>query len=122
MDMKPVRVVGSALLALTLAFQAPAASAGIVTTEQLTAQQNTNAERARIQAFVDRAGAAGQLRAMGVEGTLARDRVAALSDAEVHQLASRIDSLPAGGNFGSFTDTQVILVLLLVILVIILVS
>jgi hypothetical protein len=41
---------------------------------------------------------------------LSKARIGALSDEEVHTLAGKIDSLPAGGNFGSFSDEQVIIV------------
>lgn len=115
------RGLAAALLAAALSWQALPARAEIVTTEQMTARQQVDAERARVQAFVDRAAAAGQLRALGVEGANAKERIAALSDQDVHALAARIDALPAGGNIGSFTDEQVIIVLLLIILVAILV-
>jgi hypothetical protein len=122
MNIQRHRILGTVLLAATLACQPILARAEIISTEQLTAQHNTAAERARVQSFVERAGAAGKLRALGVDGALAKDRIDALSDEEVHNLASRIDALPAGGNFGSFSDEQVIVILLLVIIVIILVS
>lgn len=41
-----------------------------------------------------------QMQALGVEPQAARQRVAALSDAEARDLAARIDSLPAGGIAG----------------------
>ena len=117
MKIRRYRPFGVALVAAAVLFQPILARAEIVSTEQLTAQHSTDAERARIQAFVERAGAAGQLQAQGVDSLVAKDRIAALSDQEVHALAGKIDSLPAGGNFGSFTDEQIIIVLLLVILV-----
>ena len=119
---KNPRILGAALVSAALLLQPYSAQAGIVSTEQLTARQNLDAERARVQAFVDRASAAGQLRVLGVDAAIARDRVAALSDAEVHSLAARIDALPAGAGIGGFTDEQVIIILLLIILVAVLVS
>lgn len=41
---------------------------------------------------------AAQLQQLGLSPQAARERVAALSDAEVAGLAGRIDALPAGGN------------------------
>jgi hypothetical protein len=110
-----------AALAAALIGLAPSAGAAIVSTEQMTAGHEAQGERARVQAFVERARAAGQLQALGVEGANARERIDALSDQEVHALAARIDALPAGGNFGSFTDEQVIIILLLIILVAVLI-
>lgn len=59
---------------------------------------------------------------MGVDGIAAENRVDALNDEEVHALAQRIDSLPAGGNIAGFTNEQIIIVLLLVILVAVIAS
>jgi hypothetical protein len=118
---KRVRSLAAGLFAVALLGQPLQARAEIVSTEQITSQQRSDAERARVQSFVERADAAGQLHALGVAGPAARARIAALSDDEVHALAGRIDTLPAGGNFGSFTDEQVIIVLLLIILVAVLV-
>jgi hypothetical protein len=122
MNIKRYRILGTALMASALVFQPLLAKAEIITTEQITAQHNTDAERAKVQSFVDRASAAGKLRALGVDGAFVKDRIAALSDEEVHALAGKIDSLPAGGNFGSFSDEQVIIILLILVIVIILVS
>jgi hypothetical protein len=119
---KNQRILGSALVSAALLLQPLSAYAGIVSTEQLTARQNADAERARVQAFVERASAAGKLRALGVDAAIAKERIGALSDAEVHDLAARIDALPAGAGIGGFTDEQVIIVLLLIILVAVLVS
>jgi hypothetical protein len=105
------------MLAASLCFPAQWARAEIVSTDQLTAQQTADAERAKVQAFVDRASVKEKLLAMGIGGLTAKDRIAALNDQEVHVLSAKIDSLPAGGNFGSFTNDQLIIVLLIAILV-----
>jgi len=119
---KPCRSLGIALLASALCLQAPLAHAGIVTTEQLTAQHDRDAERARIRAFLDRASVRNKIQAMGLEGMDADARVAAMNDQEVHSVAQQIDALPAGGNPAGFTNDQLIIVLLIAILVAVLVS
>ena len=58
------------------------------------------------------------MQAMGVDGLAAKDRVAALTDQEVHALAERIDALPAGGNLGT---NDIIVILLDAILVVLLI-
>jgi hypothetical protein len=118
----PASAAVSALLTVALCLQMPLARAGIVTSEQLTAQHRSDTDRAKILAFIERANVRDRIQAMGVDGLAARDRVAALDDEEAHAVAQRIDALPAGGNVGSFTDTQVIIVLLLIILVVVLVT
>jgi len=119
---KPYRALCISLLATALCLQAPLARAAIVGTDQLTAQHNRDAERARIHAFLDRASVRNKIQALGLEGVDATARVAAMSDQEVHAVAERIDALPAGGNPAGFTNDQLIIVLLIVILVAVLVS
>jgi hypothetical protein len=119
---KPYRALSISIIAAALCLQAPMAQAGIVTTEQLTAQHNRDAERARIHTFLERASVRNKIQTMGLDGIDANARVAAMSDREVHSIAERIDSLPAGGNPGGFTNEQLIIVLLIAILVAVLVS
>lgn len=103
-----------AILAVALSAQAPVVFAEIVDTDAMSAQNQTEQERARIQSFIDRANVTERLQAMGVSGVLAKDRVASLSEQEVHALAQRIDSMPAGGNLST---TDIIIILLIAILV-----
>jgi hypothetical protein len=85
------------VLAAVLSAQVPLAQAEIVDTDALAAPSQAELERARVQDFLDRATVKERLQAMGVSGLVARDRVASLSEAEVHALAERIDTMPAGG-------------------------
>jgi len=119
---KPSRALAISAMAALLCVQAPLAHAGIVSTDQITAQHERNAERARIHAFLDRASVRDRIQAMGLQGVDADARVAAMSDQEVHTIAQQIDSLPAGGNPAGFTNDQLIIVLLIAILVAVLVS
>jgi hypothetical protein len=106
-----------AVLSIALCVQGPAAQAEIVSTGEMAAQHQAAAERADVQAFLDRVSVMNRVQAMGVNGIMAKERVAALSDDEVHALAQRIDSLPAGGA----RDTDLILFGFLVILIVILI-
>ena len=119
---KPSRALAISALAATLCLQAPLAHAGIVSTDQITAQHERDAERVRIHAFFERASVRDRIQAMGLQGVDADARVAAMSDQEVHTIARQIDALPAGGNPGGFTNDQLIIVLLIAILVAVLVS
>lgn len=103
---------------LTLGMQATAAQASIVTTKEMSAQDHDSKDRAKIQSFLDRADVKDRLKALGVDGLMAKDRVAALDDKEVHLLAEKIDSLPAGGNLSSLTDSDLIVILLAAILLV----
>ena len=110
---------------IALCLQAPAVLAAIVSTEEMAAQnqaQNQTAvERAKIQAFLERAGVRDRLQAMGVDGIMAQDRVASLSDPEVHALAQKIDLMPAGGNLRNLSDSDLTVLLLIAILIAIIV-
>jgi hypothetical protein len=70
------------------------AQAGMVPTESAV----TGVERARVAEFLDRQDVQAQLQARGVSADEMKARVAALTDEEASQMASRIDSLPAGGD------------------------
>ncbi len=73
------------------------AQAGIVATEALVAT-GASADRERLTALLAREDLRVQLEAKGVRPADVQARLDALSDAEVEQLAGRIDSLPAGGD------------------------
>jgi hypothetical protein len=102
------------VLSLALAAQMSVARAEIVETDALATPSQVELDRAKVQAFMDRANVKERLQAMGLSGLVAKDRVASLSEAEVHSLAERIDTLPAGG---ALSQTDWILILLVAILV-----
>lgn len=104
----------AALLSVALVAQAPIARAAIVDTDAMTAQTQAEQERAKVQAFVERADVRQKLQTMGVAGVLAGDRVASMTEAEVHAMAERIDTLPAGG---ALSNNDLIIILLVAILV-----
>lgn len=86
------------ILALVcLGLQAPA-QAGMVGTEEIFGQEQISAERARVMDALEREDVRQGLVGLGVDPQAARDRVLSLSDAEVHQMAGRLDQLPAGGD------------------------
>ncbi len=93
---------------------APAARAELVQTQELATPNQAEQDRAKVQSFVERATVKEKLEAMGVAGLLAKDRVAALSEQEVHALAERIDAMPAGG---SLSQMDLVIILLVGILV-----
>jgi hypothetical protein len=80
------------------------------------AAAQTEADRAKVQQFLERASVRERLQAMGVQALNARDRVDSLTQEEVHALAQRIDSMPAGGNL---SQNDLIIILLVAILVIV---
>jgi hypothetical protein len=104
-----------------MALQAPLVHAEMLGPERALegpAQSGAEQDREKVRQILDRANVRERLQLLGVDALDARSRVDAMSDAEVHALAQRIDSLPAGG---SLSQNDWILILLVAILVVLLV-
>lgn len=74
------------------------AQASIVTTDELLTVEVAAANRERVNSFLARADVGQALQAQGLSAEMAAERVKAMSDAEVAQLAGRVDQAPAGGD------------------------
>ena len=106
--------LGACLLSLGLFHQS--ARADLIGTEQILSPAQVNQERERVKALTAREDVAKELQTMGISPEQAQGRIDALTDAEVHAIAGKLDMLPAGG----LTDFQFIVVILLTVLVVIL--
>jgi hypothetical protein len=105
------------VMGAALCLQTSAVMAGIVATDELAAPNQTEMEKANVQAFMDRADVKERLQALGVKEPSAKDRVAALSDQEVHAMAQKIDSMPAGGTLSNNDLLLILLIVLLLLLI-----
>ncbi len=83
---------------LTLSFHT--AHAGLIGAEQAAPATAPNSDRALVLSTLDRAEVAAQLQAAGVDPRAARERVATMTDQEVHVLAQDIQNAPAGAISG----------------------
>lgn len=92
------RFVALPMAALMMAVSMPlgAAQAALVSTDQVIDKSQVAADRARVAAFLAREDVRHGLLSMGVNPEEASARIAVMSDAEVQQMAARIDALPAG--------------------------
>jgi hypothetical protein len=72
------------------------ASAALVTTEQVIDKAGIEADRAVVAGYMARQEVRRQFEEMGIDPDEAASRVAGLSDAEIQQVAARIDEMPAG--------------------------
>ncbi|MGE5472571.1 MAG: PA2779 family protein [Bacteroidota bacterium] len=88
--------------------------AEIVDSETLATANANDAERAKVENFLEQASVAQKLQTLGVDSIAAKERVAAMSQQEIHALAQRIDTLPAGGDF---SNSDFIIILLVVLLI-----
>lgn len=85
------------------------ANAGIVSTQEVA---SVSADRAKIEAFLARDDVRKGLEAQGISSVAALDRVNMMTDAEVTQLAGRIDQAPAGADvLGTIVGVAVLLLL-----------
>jgi hypothetical protein len=90
------RVVIISMLAISMPEQS--AFAGMVETDQLVSHELAMQDRAKISAFLDRKDVLAQLQQQGVSPSEAKARVNALTDDEAHNIAGKLDQLPAGGD------------------------
>jgi hypothetical protein len=85
-----------AVVMLVVSIPLGAARAALVTTDQILAEADGMTDRERVLAFLGRAEVREQIVALGVDPAEAMARVAALSDAQVREIAGQLDQLPAG--------------------------
>ena len=74
-------------------------------------------ERSRVKAMLERPEVVREMGKMGIPPEKAVERVDALSDAEVSQLAGRLGALPAGA---AMSNQELLLVIIIVLLLVIL--
>jgi len=86
---------------------------GIVTTDQLMQEQFETLDRASLLAMLERDDMRQQLVERGVDPDYAKQRVAALSDAQIKELKDNIDNMAAGsGVVGILIAVLLVLVIL----------
>lgn len=111
------RFIASTLIVSCTTMGLPMAGhAGIVPTEAALsdtgfASPSPSPERVRVNAFLQRADVRQALQAQGVQAEAALERVNAMSDAEVAQLAGRVDQAPVGGDVLGMLFTVFIILL-----------
>lgn len=90
-------VVIALTLAAMLVTSLPA-NAGIVGTEHMVAQETRSHTLDRIDAVLAGEAVASQLEAWGVAPEMVKERMATMSDLELQQLATNMETNPAGGD------------------------
>ncbi len=111
------RFVALPLAALMMAVSMPlgAAQAALVSTDQVIDKSEIAADRAQVAAFLAREDVRRNLRAMGVNPDEAAARDAVMTDAEVRQVAARIDELPAGQDVAVALISAALLIFLILL-------
>ncbi|MFH1869734.1 MAG: PA2779 family protein [Pseudomonadota bacterium] len=85
-----------AVALITLPFQTGQAS--MISTDQVSAAATVQANRSLVLNHLNRAQTVNEFQALGLDAQQARDRVAAMTDEEVGDLAGQINAVPAGGD------------------------
>jgi folylpolyglutamate synthase/dihydropteroate synthase len=81
---------------MMLPFQAVQAS--MIGTDHAAAAASAQVDRDAVLNLISRTEVAGQLQSMGLDPQTALDRVGAMTDQEVHALAGRVETEPAGAK------------------------
>ncbi|MEW6519514.1 MAG: PA2779 family protein [Thermodesulfobacteriota bacterium] len=101
---------------LLLDFTVQKAKAGMIDTGAIVGMASREDARNRVLAFLDRQDVQQAMEQQGVAAEEARQRVAALSDAEVMQITRAMDQLPAGGDgIGVIVGAAVLIFVILLI-------
>lgn len=91
------------------------AQAGLIGTDEAVSQTQLQTDRAKVSDFVSRADVQQQLQQFGLTQQNAKDRVDALTEAEVQHIAGKIDALPAGATAGGAAVVGITVLLVLII-------
>jgi hypothetical protein len=120
LPMTPFRLFAASLLGFVLGLGT--AHAELIGTDEATASlepAKPDAEREKLRAFMERPEVLEKLKAMGISPDEAKARVGALSDKEIHMIASKVDMLPAGGRLTNNDLLLIVVIILAVVLLII---
>ncbi len=112
------RGLAAAMAAVMFVVSVPigVANAGLISTEQVVEREATAEDRTRIMDFLAREDVRAQMVELGVDPAIAVTRVAGLSDAEIRDIAGRIDLMPAGQDvFGTILSAALVIFLVLLI-------
>jgi len=72
--------------------------AAMIGTDQAVSAATVQADRSLVTNYLSRAETVSQFQSLGLDSQAAKDRVAAMTDAEVGTLAGKINAAPAGGD------------------------
>ena len=116
MNVKQMIKMGIVVLGAALYLQT-SVTAEMIAAEQTAPQSQLEADKLKVQTFMDRAEVRERLQAYGVVEAMSKVWVAAMTDEEVHAMAQKIDTMPTGGRLHD-SDLVVILLIILLLLLI----
>ena len=105
-----------ALVVLFVSLPVNVSQAALVTTDQVLAESQAEADRERVLAFLAREDVRQQITSLGVNPDEAARRVQSLSDAEVATIVDRMDQDPAGQGVVVFLVATILIIFLILII------
>ena len=72
--------------------------AGMIGTDLVVSAATVQADRNSVLNLLERSKTISEFQSLGVDPQAARDRVAAMTDEEVHALVGKVNAVPAGGD------------------------
>lgn len=109
-----ISLVSFALVEVTFSLNA---NAGMIATSTAVADISRGANRAKVDAFMQRQEVRAEMMKRGVNPDEAAQRVANLSDFELQNLAGKIDSAPAGADVVVISLTTLLLIVIILLLI-----
>lgn len=103
----------SQLLIVCMVWTPFSIQASLIGTDQVVASAQDQVNRDKVVNFVQRTDVSRHLELMGVSSANAAERVNAMTQEEVNQVAGQIDSLPAGAGSGWWIAAVVVVGLLI---------
>ena len=91
------------------------ANAAMIGTDQAIASAVDQANRDKVNDFMNRTDVVKQFEALGLTTATAQDRVNAMTQEEINRIAGKIDSLPAGASSNSGWIIAAVIVIGLVV-------
>lgn len=85
-----------AIAMMMMPFQSGQAS--MIATDQVVAAASVQADRNIVLSYLNRSQTVDEFQSLGLDAQAARQRVAAMTDSEVGELAGKISAAPAGGD------------------------
>lgn len=105
------------IMLMSISGLAPSAAAGLVPSEPVPTALNERIDNIKvIQSALETRQVQSRLQALGFSNTEIATRLERLNDAEIHQLATSIEDMQVGGEWGTVLTVTLIVFLVLLIL------
>lgn len=106
------KFITASILSMMLIFGIGQAAAAVYSSEQVIANQQQQYNKQQILSFVDSAGVQQKLIELGVNPDDAKQRIAAMTTAELDALNNELNEMPAGGIVGVIVTVLVVVAVL----------